>query len=313
MRIFIIGHKSPDLDAIASAVVYKELLETLKRYEGAEIIAVKAERHNKETELIFTKFNAEMTKELDEYDISDEDLFILVDHNENTQRHGKIIMDNVLEIIDHHKVNLVSAQPLRVITERMGATCTVIYNEALRYNTNWPSDQAKGLILSSILSDTQGLKSSTTTGTDSEIAHKLADDLDININDLTVEIFKSKSDIADLTAKQLVTKDYKIFKFGGKSIFVNQIETVDPAFVLEKKSELVEALNEVKTELGAEYGLIAVTDILNVNTHMIYTNELEEKLVNDAFLASGINNVADIGPKMSRKKDIAPALEKTLS
>ena len=50
MKIYITGHVSPDLDTIASTVEYAEFLKKVKRYEGAQIIPVRAGNPNKETE-----------------------------------------------------------------------------------------------------------------------------------------------------------------------------------------------------------------------------------------------------------------------
>ena len=128
MRIFVIGHVSPDLDAIAAAVEYTEFLLELKRYGGSEIIPVRAGEPNVETKTIFKKFNVELPKLLDEFTIGPDDFFVLVDHHEQTQRHEKIVDDKILEIIDHHRVNLNFSTPIRVDVKPVGSTSTVIYD-----------------------------------------------------------------------------------------------------------------------------------------------------------------------------------------
>ena len=87
MKIYIIGHVSPDLDSVASAVEYAEFLKKSNRYEGAEIIPVRAGEPNKETVYVFNKFNIDMPKSLDDFKMDPADRFILVDHNEESQRH----------------------------------------------------------------------------------------------------------------------------------------------------------------------------------------------------------------------------------
>jgi manganese-dependent inorganic pyrophosphatase len=206
MKIYIIGHKSPDLDAVASTIEYAELLKALNRYENAEFVPCRAGEPNKETEFVFEKFKVDIPKMLSDYVIDEEDDgFILVDHNEESQRADEVINDKVLEIIDHHKLKVNFTSPVRLDVKPVGSTSTVIY-EAFEANKIEPSKDTKGLIFASILSDTQGLKSSTTTGLDSEIANELAEELNLDIQKFTFELFKAKSDISGLTPEEIAKR-----------------------------------------------------------------------------------------------------------
>ena len=309
MKIYITGHISPDLDSISSAVTYAEYLKKIKRYEGIELIPVRAGEPNNETQFVFNKLNIDMPKLIDEYHIEDIDGFILVDHNEESQRHEKVKTEQVLEIVDHHKINVSFTSPVRIDVKPFGCTNSLIHELFEMYDEE-PSDSSKGLMLSAILSDTVGLKSSTTTGFDSEVAHKLANELKMDIEKYTFEIFKAKSDISGLTTNDLVRKDFKVFDFNGTKVFIDQIETVEPDEIIKKKDEIIKLLEEVKAQEGASQAYVIVTDILKVNSQAIYSTETEKHIIERAFTTQGINGVADIGPKMSRKKDIAPAIEK---
>lgn len=309
MKIYITGHISPDLDSISSAVTYAEYLKKIKRYEGVELIPVRVGEPNNETQFVFKKLKIEMPKHLEDYKVEETDGFILVDHNEESQRHEKIKSDQVLEIVDHHKINIAFTSPVRIDVKPFGCTNSLI-NELFEMYDIEPSDTTKGLMLSAILSDTVGLKSSTTTGFDSEVAHKLAKELNIDIEKYTFEIFKAKSDITGLTTEDLVKKDFKVFDFKGIKVFIDQIETVEPEEILKKKDEIINLLEDVKAQEGASQAYVIVTDILKVNSQAIYSTETEKHIIERAFTTQGVEGVADIGPKMSRKKDIAPAIEK---
>lgn len=311
MRIYITGHTTPDLDSVASAFEYAEFLKKSKRYNGSEIIAVRAGEPNRETEYAFKKFGVDMPKSLDEYTIETSDAFILVDHNEESQRHEKVKSEQVIEIVDHHKINVNFSSPVRIDVKPVGCTGTLIHELFNMYGIN-ASRETKALMLCGILSDTVGLKSSTTTGNDSNVAHEIAKDLETDIEKLTFELFKSKSDISGMSPMQLAKKDFKVFDFAGIKVFINQIETVEPSKVLEMKDELIKVMDEVKAEENASQGYIIITDILKINSQAIYSNDLEKKIIEKAFITEGNNGIADIGPKMSRKKDIAPAIEKAL-
>jgi manganese-dependent inorganic pyrophosphatase len=310
-KIYLIGHKSPDLDAVVSTVGYAEFLKRTNRYIDFDIVPAITEEPNEETKYIFEKFKVEIPLNINHYEIDDSDSFILCDHNEASQRHEKVNNEKVIEIIDHHKLNINFNKPIRLDIKPFGSTSTLIYEHFDVYDIE-PTKETMGLLLSAILSDTQGLKSSTTTGYDSKVVDELSGKLNLNIKELTLEIFKAKSDISALNIEELVKKDYKVFEFGNKKIFINQIETVEQNSILEKKEQIVQQLNKIKTELKVDQTFNVVTDVLEVNSKVIFETKEEENIIEQAFLAMAKDNVADIGPKMSRKKDIAPPIEKVI-
>jgi len=308
MKIYIKGHISPDLDSVASAYTYAEYLKKLNRYPNAEIIPIRVGEANNETVFIFKKFNIDLPKHIEDYKVEPTDKFILVDHNEESQRHETIKPEQILEIVDHHKLNAIFTAPVRIDIKPVGCTNTIVEELFYIYRLT-PSIETKALMLSAILSDTVGLKSSTTTGYDSEVAHRLARDLNISIDELTFEIFKAKSDMTGLSIEDISRKDYKIFEFGKNKVFINQVETVEPEVLLARKEEFVKEIENIKNKEQVEQAYIVITDILKINSHIIYSTDAEKVIIEDAFMTEGSGNIADIGPKMSRKKDIAPAIE----
>jgi manganese-dependent inorganic pyrophosphatase len=169
-------------------------------------------------------------------------------------------------------------------------------------------------MLSAILSDTVGLKSSTTTETDRTAVSDLSVISGItDIDALTLEIFKSKSNIGSLTDEQVITNDYKIFEFGGKKVFISQIETVEQeSLISSRKQNLLPALEKTKQNEAVDYIFLAITDILAVNTKLVLSSSAESDLATISFGGIVTDNILDIGPRMSRKKDIAPFIEKAL-
>ncbi len=149
MNIYITGHKSPDLDSVASAVEYTEFLTKAKRYEGSALIPLIAESANKETEFVFKKFGVDLPKAITELTIDPTDAFILVDHNEQSQRSEKVINEQVIEIIDHHKINVNFTSPVRIDVKPLGSTSSVIYEHYKMYGLK-PSKEIMGLMLCAI-------------------------------------------------------------------------------------------------------------------------------------------------------------------
>lgn len=312
MKIYTIGHLSPDLDTVASAYVYAKLLTDAGIYPQADIIPLVSEDPNLETKTIFSMFKAELPKKISDIEIGEEDRFILVDHNEESQRHSLVVGDRVLEIIDHHKINISFTTPIKIDVRPLASTCSIVH---LLYKAHGlkPSRVVEQLILAAILSDTMGLKSPTTTGTDSTLAEHIAQAHSIDIDELIFEIFKAKSDISALSIEELIKKDYKIFDFNGKKVFIGTVETVEPHKVLEMLSSVVTGLNELKPSLGVSHAFLCVTDLLKINTKVIFETEEEGSILVKAFTTIAEANVADIGPRISRKKEIAPEIEKALS
>ncbi|OGC57772.1 hypothetical protein A2976_03715 [candidate division WWE3 bacterium RIFCSPLOWO2_01_FULL_41_9] len=56
-----------------------------------------------------------------------------------------------------------------------------------------------------------------------------------------------------------------------------------------------------------------IIDILNLNALAVYATDAEREILEKAFTATGSDNVMDIGPRISRKKDIAPAIERVVT
>ncbi len=312
MKIYTIGHKSPDLDCIAAAYEYADFLTKSKRYGDAQVIPLRAGEPNKETQFIFDKFGAKMPELIDNVTIEPKDAFVLVDHNETDQRSEKVVADQIIEIVDHHKANFSFKSPIRIDVKPLGSSSTLIYDLFESAGIE-PSREVAGLVISAIISDTTGLQSVTTTETDRVLIKRIADKLGVDLQQLTFEVFKSKSDITGMLPEEIVKKDYKIFDFGGKKVFIGVIETVEPEKVIAQKADLLNAIEVVKQQEKADQVYFIVVDILKVNSQAIYATETEREVIEKAFKTTGTGGVANIGPLLSRKKEIAPAIEEVLT
>lgn len=94
-NIYIIGHKKPDTDAICSAIAYAY-------FKDENFIAARCGEINAETRYVLEYFDVDPP-----IFISDGKgkKFILVDHNEFLQSVDNIDKAEILEVIDHHKIN----------------------------------------------------------------------------------------------------------------------------------------------------------------------------------------------------------------
>jgi len=324
MTTYIIGHKKPDTDSVVAAIALQFLYESRNCFGHKNPQASITEAINPETTFLLNKFGVKTPKILSAESITKEDKVILVDHNEASQRLDCLNQDQIVEIIDHHKANLNLNQPIFMTFKAWGSSNTIAYF-LMKQNDLRPDKILASLMLAAILSDTVGYKSSTTTAKDKEVGAELAEIAEIgNVDTFTLEIFRAKSDISSLTNEQIVKNDYKIFEFdtagndnnpGGSTTktMIDQLETVEQEIVLtEKKAGLLKAMETVKTEQGVKLLFVAITDILKVNTKLLILSDAEKEIAQKAFGGVVENNILDIGPKMSRKKEIAPAIENAL-
>src|SRR3989344_16102 len=309
MTTYIIGHIKPDLDAVVSALAVAEFRNL--RGDIDNPVAVIADPFNPETEFVFKKFGATPPRLITATDIKTEDKIVLVDHNEVDQRLNNLPQDQITGIVDHHKFNINLNHPIKITALPIGSTTTIVFLKFKQYNLTINQDLAK-LMLCAVLSDTVGLKSGTTTDKDRYAVTDLAKVAGItDVDALTLEIFKPKSNINSLTPEQIVKNDYKIFEFAKKT-FIGQIETVEQDVVINRKAELISALQSVKTTEGVALIFLAISDILKINTKLVLASADEVAVAEKAFCGKAIDNVLDIGAKLSRKKDIAPPIETAL-
>jgi manganese-dependent inorganic pyrophosphatase len=313
MKTYVIGHLKPDTDSVVSAMALAELFKQTPSLDRQEAEAVIAGPVNNETAFLLDKFGLSAPKIIKAEEIQNEDQIVLVDHNEANQRLEGISEEQIVEIVDHHKVNLSLNQPIFMTFKTWGASSTIVYH-LMKNNQFKPSQALAGLMLSAILSDTVGFKSSTCTEKDIEIAKELAEIAKIeNLEALTLEIFKAKSDVSQLSCEDIVKNDYKIFDFAGKKVMINQLETVEQEQIIsDKKDCLLQAMDIVKKELVVDLIFVVISDILETNSKILLLSETEQQIAESAFKAQALDQIIDIGAKLSRKKEIAPAIEKAI-
>lgn len=302
MNIFVIGHKSPDLDSVAAAISFSNLknqLENTDKYKP-EI----AEEINLETKYVLEKTLFPIPEIIN--DATDKS-FILVDHNEDGQSPNNIKQAKILEILDHHKLNFAYCEPIPVLIKAWGSSCSIIFEEYQKNNIAINKNLAT-LMLSAILVDTVITKSPTCTSKDIEIIEKLSVLADIkDWKEYGMEIFKVRSSVSKLTAEQIIKSDFKDFAFKTGKFGIGQVETVNLDEIKEKSEELISAMNTIKN--GGDYHsvVLAITDIINEGS-LFFVSSDDNDGFNKAFSAKLENHQAYIPGIISRKKQITPKL-----
>ena len=144
---------------------------------------------------------------------------VVVDTNNPDELPDNINECDILIFIDHHKLvgGLETSYPIDVIIRPLACTATVMI-EIIGENSKEMPSKIKGAALSCILSDTLEFRSPTTTDLDRSTAKKLAEDLKIDVQNFTSELFKAKSDVSNYTDPELILMDSKKYDVGGKNL-----------------------------------------------------------------------------------------------
>ncbi|MDD4332543.1 MAG: manganese-dependent inorganic pyrophosphatase [Patescibacteria group bacterium] len=298
--IFIIGHKSPDLDSVAAAIAYADLknkLENTSKYAPRV-----AGEINRETKYALEKFGFNAPEIL--ANAASENL-ILVDHNEAIQSSDGIAEAKILEIIDHHKVDFKYAEPIKVLIEPWGASCSIIFNEFKKNNIAFDKNLA-GLMLSAVLVDTVITKSPTCTEIDKTIIEELSRIAEIDDwKNFGMEIFKVRASVSELTAEQIIKSDFKDFNYKSGKVGIGQVETVDLNDFGAREDELMKALVDLKNKEGYQGVILFITDIIQEGSKFFVAIDDLEKM-EEALGAKLENGKVYIPGIISRKKQVLP-------
>lgn len=313
-NILVFGHKTPDTDAITSAIVMTDWLTQ----QNLTATAYRLGELNQETQFLLNFANVQAPKLLtaDELANIENPLLALTDHNESQQSIENLTHFPIGYVIDHHKLgDLTTSEPAYIRIEPVGSTCTILYKLYQEYQLTLNPTLAT-LMAGAVISDTLNLTSPTTTDTDRKILPELLTLAKIaDGNDFANQLFLAKSDIRHLTAEQLVTADYKQFKFNDKTATAKKwgiavIETVAPTQVFGRLSDIQTASQTVQQRDSLDYFLVIIVDILKQQSWAVASNDGQNQIISQAFNTTLKEDLIDLGNLVSRKKQFVPTLEK---
>ena len=233
---------------------------------------------------------------------------ILVDHNEKTQAVAGIEEAHIIEIIDHHRLGgLETGEPIFIRHDPVGSTSTIVANMHWHRNVEIPVNIA-GLLLAGVLSDTLLFKSPTSTPQDREAAKRLAEIAGIDLTEFGMAVLRAGSRFNGLEPEEIIRYDLKEFQIADYRVSISQINVMDAADILAKRSEgLGGALSMVRQKEGYDISLLMVTDILQETTHLLHAGR-PVSLLRRAFGEESTDTTFVLPGTMSRKKQVVPPL-----
>jgi manganese-dependent inorganic pyrophosphatase len=231
---------------------------------------------------------------------------ILVDHAEQAQSVAGVDQAEIVEILDHHHIGSIETRvPVTATFDPVGSTATLVV-ERFRQNGMEPSRPTATMLLGAVLSDTVILNSATTTERDRAVVDYLERVLAVDASEIGREMFEATSDVSELSADQIVSRDAKQYQVSsGNTICIAQIEVVGDA-LLDRKEELLEAMRKARESRDLELYALMVTDVLTKGTELLVVGDTAT--VARSFGVEPHDSQIELPGVMSRKKEVAPKL-----
>lgn len=306
VNTFIFGHKNPDTDTIASALVMEDLQKEL----GNDVQAARLGDVSDETQFVLDYFKVQAPALL-ETPLKDKEI-ILVDHNEFQQSADDISEATITMVVDHHRIsNFETAAPLYYRAEPVGCTTTIL-KKMYEENSIEIKPEIAGLMISAIISDTLLFKSPTCTEQDKQACEALAKIANVDLNEYGLEMLKAGASVKGKSPEFLLNMDAKSFNMGDKVVRIAQVNTVDVNEVLEIQEEVENEINAIIAKEQYDLFVFVITDILNSDSTAIALGK-EQQVVTKAFNTELNGNVAVLPGVVSRKKQVVPPINELLS
>ena len=296
-KILVMGHKNPDTDSICSAISYANLKKEL----GFEVEAVRLGTISKETQFILDYLNMDAPRLIESVNSGDQ--IILVDHNEAGQSVDGRDNATILEIIDHHKIDLKTSDPINLRFETVGCSSTIISKIYEEKGVAITKEMAT-VMLSAIMSDTLIFKSPTCTEEDVKQGKKLAEISGLDYEVYGKDLLIAGTSLDDKTAYEIVNIDCKPFEFGNQKAAVAQVNTVEISAVLARKDELETVMKELMAKDGLDFVTLMITDIITNSTELYVVGD-KTLTIKTFGMAEGAETVF-LPNVVSRKKQIVP-------
>lgn len=231
---------------------------------------------------------------------------IMVDHNEFRQSVRAIEKAEILEVVDHHRINdFATTLPVSFRNEIVGSTATII---ATMYRENQIplTREMAGLLLGAIISDTLLFQSPTTTNKDKETANILSAISGLDIEEFGGELFKASATSENQSVQEMLVQDIKYYEINDVKTLISQIVVTDTKEIMKKETEILNEMNELVVKKNVELLVVAITSVLEDGSIILSAGSKSES-VKEVFGSNGIQKGI-----LSRKGQILPKLSEII-
>lgn len=232
---------------------------------------------------------------------------ILLDHNEFTQSVDGIESAEILEIIDHHRLGAITTlKPVSFLNEPVGSTSTIITHKFMDEDLT-PSVAAAGVLLAGILSDTLGLRMSTTTEKDKKAVSFLAGLTGLDPVEFGTALIKQGMDLVHSTPRDLLTADTKHYTLFGRDVIIAQVMMASDDYPVSQAEVVRNELEILRKEYGVHLYLALFTNVMGNTSYLLAAGD-KNTLLGLEYTVQPVR----LDGVMSRKKDFLPAFGQKL-
>ena len=317
---YVVGHKTPDTDAVCSAVGYAALMQAL----GYDCEARTAGEANRETKYLKERLGIAIPPVLES--LSPGDRLIMTDHCEYIQSVDGADQAILLQIIDHHPLgNVVSSNPLFIRSASVGATSTLVFTAYRDFGVPIPDTIAASL-LAGILSDTSN-RTSAFTKVDSIAYAQLTAQLHLTEAD-TEDIYKGMVEAScsydGMTDEEIYFSDAKEYEIASFYIGIGSLEWYDASSLDAFLARILAVMSKIRQDKGMDMIFCKVDfssdppytppTVVRKDpvTYVIYDGDGARQIIEDAYGPSTGPAWVNTGKNLSRKSDLLPVITDAL-
>ena len=318
---FVYGHKTPDVDAVTSALSYARLM----RLMGYNCKAKVSSGMNRETAYIARVFGFALP-EL-KSSVVPQTRLILTDHTDYAQCVEGAREAVVLQKIDHHVEGDIADSNIPFVRREMvGSTNTIIYEMYKEQGITIDNETAR-IMLAGIISDTRNLSKTTTQAIDSTALQALTAQLAISpdsVARLNRGMEDAATDYTGMADAEIFLSDYKEYEIGGHLLgfgslvckqsqmeaFIDRMLAVMPEVMGQRgRQMLVAKIDNMVENTGDDR---AERPYVENGTYFIYYGEGAKQVAEGVFGPSLREGVCYTSEELSRKQ-IVPRITEVLT
>lgn len=314
---FVYGHKTPDVDAVTSALSYASLMRAL----GYNCKAKVSTGTNRESAYISKRLGFDLP-EL-KSSVAAGTRLILTDHTDYAQCVDGAKDAKILQKIDHHiEGDIRDAIIPYVRREMVGSTCIIIFECFNELGVPIDDESAK-IMLAGILSDTRNLSKTTTKGIDSTAWKALVAQLRLEdeVAQISREMEEASYNYDGMTDAEILLSDYKDYEIGSHLIgfgslsckktemdaFITRILAVMPEVMKQKGRDMLFAkIDNLVPNPDTSNG---ASPFLEEGTYFIYCGEGTKDVAEKIFGTSLREGVTYTKDNLSRKQIVPKVTE----
>ena len=318
---FVYGHKTPDVDAVTSALSYANLM----RLMGYNCKAKVSSTMNRETAYIARVFGFALPQL--KSSVQPQTRLILTDHTDYSQCVDGASEAIILQKIDHHVEGDIKDNGIPFVRREMvGSTNTIIY-QMYKEQGIAIDDETARIMLSGIISDTRNLTKTTTRAIDSLALKVLTAQLGISADSvarLNYGMENAASDYTGMTDAEIYLSDYKEYDINSHFLgfgslvcqqsqmddFINRMLAVMPQVMQQKGLQMAVAkIDNMVENTGDDR---ALKPYVQSGTYFIYYGDGTQAMSESIFGPSLRQGVCFTTQNLSRKQ-IVPSITNYLS